>query len=238
MQVTVGELAVDVELLDAREAAPAQPSAGAAGHDHADVPADQPQRWQMQVVTVEMGDEDDVGVAPLIGFGQRAHPSQPAHTAREHRIGEHHMAGQFEADRRMPQETQGRAVHRSEYGPPIGEMSWKAGAEWPETHRSVDAESTYAGVMCRNITTLRGLEPSATAEEIEAASRQYVRKVTGIQSLSDQTREPFETAVAEITAITTRLLSELPARRQPPPTVPPLRRPEVQARIAAKAARS
>ncbi|HEV7977974.1 DUF2277 domain-containing protein [Amycolatopsis sp.] len=92
--------------------------------------------------------------------------------------------------------------------------------------------------MCRNITTLRGLEPSATAEEIEAASRQYVRKVTGIQSLSDQTREPFETAVAEITAITTRLLSELPARRQPPPTVPPLRRPEVQARIAAKAARA
>jgi hypothetical protein len=92
--------------------------------------------------------------------------------------------------------------------------------------------------MCRNITTLRGLEPSATAEEIEAASRQYVRKVTGVQSLSDQTREPFETAVAEITAITTRLLSELPARRQPPPTVPPLRRPEVKARIAAKAARS
>lgn len=92
--------------------------------------------------------------------------------------------------------------------------------------------------MCRNITTLRGLEPSATAEEIEAASRQYVRKVTGVQSLSDQTREPFETAVAEITAITTRLLSELPPRRQPPPTIPPLRRPEVQARIAAKAAQS
>lgn len=92
--------------------------------------------------------------------------------------------------------------------------------------------------MCRNITTLRGLEPSATAEEIEAASRQFVRKVTGVQSLSDQTREPFETAVAEITAITTRLLSELPPRRQPPPTIPPLRRPEVQARIAAKAARS
>ena len=92
--------------------------------------------------------------------------------------------------------------------------------------------------MCRNITTLRGLEPSATAEEIEAASRQYVRKVTGVQSLSDQTREPFEAAVAEITAITTRLLSELPPRRQPPPTIPPLRRPEVQARIAAKAAQS
>ena len=90
--------------------------------------------------------------------------------------------------------------------------------------------------MCRNITTLRGLEPAATPDEIEAAARQYVRKVTGVQSLSDATREPFEEAVAEITAITTRLLSELPARRQPPPTVPPLRRPEVQARIAAKEA--
>jgi hypothetical protein len=92
--------------------------------------------------------------------------------------------------------------------------------------------------MCRNITTLRGLEPAATAEEIEAAARQYVRKVTGVQTLTDQTRDPFEAAVAEITAVTTRLLSELPARRQPPPTIPPLRRPEVQARIAAKAARS
>ncbi|KZB82545.1 DUF2277 domain-containing protein [Amycolatopsis regifaucium] len=92
--------------------------------------------------------------------------------------------------------------------------------------------------MCRNITTLRGLEPAATPEEIEAAARQYVRKVTGVQSLSDATREPFEAAVAEITRITERLLSELPARRQPPPTVPPLRRPEVQARIAAKAAKS
>ncbi|MFC3449491.1 DUF2277 domain-containing protein [Amycolatopsis speibonae] len=92
--------------------------------------------------------------------------------------------------------------------------------------------------MCRNITTLRGLEPAATPDEIEAAARQYVRKVSGVQSLSDATREPFEAAVAEITAITRRLLSELPARRQPPTTVPPLRRPEVQARIAAKAAKS
>ncbi|SMG42550.1 hypothetical protein SAMN02745947_02964 [Rhodococcus rhodochrous J3] len=81
---------------------------------------------------------------------------------------------------------------------------------------------------------LRGLEPAATAEEIEAAARQYVRKVSGIHKLSDATREPFEQAVAEVTATTTRLLASLPERRQPPPTVPPLRRPEVQARIAAR----
>jgi hypothetical protein len=92
--------------------------------------------------------------------------------------------------------------------------------------------------MCRNITTLRGLEPSATAAEIEAAARQYVRKISGVQAVSEQTREPFEAAVAEITESTTRLLAALPARRQPPPTVPPLRRPEVKARLAAKGARS
>ncbi|QWF80114.1 DUF2277 domain-containing protein [Amycolatopsis sp. CA-230715] len=91
--------------------------------------------------------------------------------------------------------------------------------------------------MCRNITTLRGLEPSATPEEVEAAARQYVRKVSGVQSLSDATREAFETAVAEVTETTTRLLAALPPRRQPPATVPPLRRPEVQARIAARAAK-
>ena len=90
--------------------------------------------------------------------------------------------------------------------------------------------------MCRNITTLRGLEPSATAEEIEAAARQYVRKVSGVQGPTAATKEPFEAAVAEIAAITTRLLDELPARRQPPTTVPPLRRPEVRARLAAKQA--
>lgn len=90
--------------------------------------------------------------------------------------------------------------------------------------------------MCRNITTLRGLEPPATSEEIEAAARQYVRKVTGVQQLSDQTRDAFERAVAEVAAITARVLDELPERRTPPATVPPLRRAEVQERIRARMA--
>lgn len=90
--------------------------------------------------------------------------------------------------------------------------------------------------MCRNITALRGLEPVATAEEIEAAALQFVRKVSGLQTVSDNTRAAVEVAVAEIAATTTRLLAELPPRKQPPATIPPLRRPEVRARIAAKAA--
>ena len=78
--------------------------------------------------------------------------------------------------------------------------------------------------MCRNITTLRGLEPSATPEEIEAAARQYVRKVSGVQSTSPKTEDAFERAVRQVTAATVELLSELPPRQQPPPTLPPLRR--------------
>jgi len=78
--------------------------------------------------------------------------------------------------------------------------------------------------MCRNITTLRGLEPQATPTEIEAAARQYVRKVSGVQSTSAKTKEAFERAVHQIAHITADLLAELPPRQSPPPTLPPLRR--------------
>jgi hypothetical protein len=78
--------------------------------------------------------------------------------------------------------------------------------------------------MCRNITELRGLEPAATAQEITAAARQYVRKVSGFTHPSPANAEAFELAVAEVAATTTRLLNDLPPRRQPPKTSPPLRR--------------
>lgn len=78
--------------------------------------------------------------------------------------------------------------------------------------------------MCRNITTLRGLEPVATHEEVVAAARQYVRKVSGVAKTSKDTEDAFERAVLEVARATTNLLATLPPRRQPPPTVPPLRR--------------
>jgi hypothetical protein len=64
----------------------------------------------------------------------------------------------------------------------------------------------------------------ATDDEIEAAARQYVRKVSGVQSTSKATQEAFERAVAAIAFTTTELLRDLPPRLQPPPTLPPLRR--------------
>jgi hypothetical protein len=86
--------------------------------------------------------------------------------------------------------------------------------------------------MCRNITELRGLQPAATGEEIEAAARQYVRKVSGVNRPSAANVDAFESAVADVAAATMRLLAALPARKQPPKTLPPLRRPEVRARLS------
>jgi hypothetical protein len=85
--------------------------------------------------------------------------------------------------------------------------------------------------MCRNITELRGLEPPATDDEIEAAALQFVRKVSGLRQPPPSATAAFEAAVADVAASVHRLLDALPARRQPPATVPPLRRPEVRARL-------
>ena len=61
--------------------------------------------------------------------------------------------------------------------------------------------------------------------------RQYVRKVTGVTKPRIDVAGAMEAAALEIAAITERLLGEMPARRQPPPTLPPLRRPEVRSRL-------
>lgn len=78
--------------------------------------------------------------------------------------------------------------------------------------------------MCRNITTLRGLEPPATTDEIEAAALQYVRKVSGVRAPAAANEMAFNDAVRAVAAATVLLLADLPPRRQPPPTLPPLRR--------------
>jgi hypothetical protein len=85
--------------------------------------------------------------------------------------------------------------------------------------------------MCRNITELRGLEPPATAEEIDAAAMQFVRKITGITKPNAEVAERMQAAAHEIAHISTHLLEHVPPRRQPPQTMPPLRRPEVRKRM-------
>ncbi|HZO61904.1 MAG TPA: DUF2277 domain-containing protein [Gaiellaceae bacterium] len=63
--------------------------------------------------------------------------------------------------------------------------------------------------MCRNIRTLYNFEPPTTDEEIQAAAVQFVRKVSGMQKPSQANQEPFDRAVAEVAAATSRLLDSL-----------------------------
>ena len=63
--------------------------------------------------------------------------------------------------------------------------------------------------MCRSIKKLRRPEGPPTDEELEAAARQFVRKVTGYRKPSRANQEAFELAVAEIAAITQALIGRL-----------------------------
>jgi hypothetical protein len=63
--------------------------------------------------------------------------------------------------------------------------------------------------MCRNIRTLHNFEPPATDQEVRDAALQYVRKISGFTKPSQANAEAFESAVAEITAVSARLLSQL-----------------------------
>lgn len=69
--------------------------------------------------------------------------------------------------------------------------------------------------MCRNIRTLFNFEPSATDEEIYAASLQYVRKITGYNKPSNANEEEFYRAVNEIAKISKNLLDTLETSAAP-----------------------
>lgn len=63
--------------------------------------------------------------------------------------------------------------------------------------------------MCRSIKTLRSLEPAASAEDINAAALQYVRKISGYRTPSVANQPAFDSAVAEIAAASEKLLASL-----------------------------
>jgi len=68
--------------------------------------------------------------------------------------------------------------------------------------------------MCRSIKTLRTGPLPASDEEIAAAALQYVRKVSGYRRPSSANEEAFERAVAEVAAVSKRLLESV-ARTHP-----------------------
>jgi hypothetical protein len=70
-------------------------------------------------------------------------------------------------------------------------------------------------VMCRNIKTLFNFDPPVTAEEIRAASLQFVRKISGFNQPSKANECAFQVAVDEIARISTQLLAALETNASP-----------------------
>ena len=63
--------------------------------------------------------------------------------------------------------------------------------------------------MCRNIKTLFNFDPPVTPQEIQAASLQFVRKITGFNKPSQANEAAFQSAIDEIAAVSIRLLHSL-----------------------------
>lgn len=66
--------------------------------------------------------------------------------------------------------------------------------------------------MCRSIVRLRDGAEIVDRPEIEAAARQFVRKVSGFREPAAHNRDVFEEAIAQITAVTDRLMASLVIR--------------------------
>jgi hypothetical protein len=69
--------------------------------------------------------------------------------------------------------------------------------------------------MCRNIKMLFNFDPPVTAEEVRAASLQYVRKISGFTKPSKANEPAFLAAIDEIASVSMRLLSSLETNAVP-----------------------
>lgn len=84
--------------------------------------------------------------------------------------------------------------------------------------------------MCRNIRTLFNFEPPVNAEEIRAASLQFVRKISGFNKPSKANEASFQAAIDDIAKVSARLLRSLET------TAPPRSREVEAAKAKARAA--
>jgi hypothetical protein len=69
--------------------------------------------------------------------------------------------------------------------------------------------------VCRNIKTLFNFDPPVTHEEVQAASLQFVRKISGFTKPSKANEGAFQAAVDEVAGISTRLLASLETNAPP-----------------------
>ena len=69
--------------------------------------------------------------------------------------------------------------------------------------------------MCRSIKTLFNFKPPATHDEIQAASLQFVRKISGYNKPSQLNEDAFNRAVEQVSAAAHKLLDSLQTSAEP-----------------------
>lgn len=69
--------------------------------------------------------------------------------------------------------------------------------------------------MCRNIKPLFNFDPVVTDEEIQAASLQFVRKISGFTAPSKANEEAFHRAVHEVALAARQLMDSLVTQAEP-----------------------
>ncbi len=69
--------------------------------------------------------------------------------------------------------------------------------------------------MCRNIKTLFNFNPQATDDEIQAASLQFVRKLSGFNVPSKANEVAFNRAILEVAVVARNLLDSLVTNAEP-----------------------
>jgi len=85
--------------------------------------------------------------------------------------------------------------------------------------------------MCRNIRPLFNFAPTATDDEVRAASLQFVRKISGFTRPSQANQAAFDQAVDDVARVARTLVDSLST------TAPPKDREIEAAKARAKAAR-
>src|SRR5215211_9216856 len=97
-QATDPEFFAGLDLDDLFEAPPAEQPARAARYDNRHPPAEIPERGEVEVIVVEMGDEHRVDATQCLDVIERPHTPQVGHTTPEYRIGEEPHAVDLEED--------------------------------------------------------------------------------------------------------------------------------------------
>ena len=69
--------------------------------------------------------------------------------------------------------------------------------------------------MCRNIRTLFNFSPTATDDEVRAASLQFVRKISGFTKPSQSNQAAFDRAVEDVARVARKLLEGLSTTAPP-----------------------